>query len=161
MNVIHVKMADLNTVTAPDHIKTTGLGSCVGILLYDTKKKIAGMAHIMLPDSNLVSVGELNKAKYADTAIPLLLEEMQKLGAIKRNIVAKIAGGSQMFKFKVTSDMMRIGPRNVDASKEMLSKYEIPIIAEDVGGDIGRTIEFDTVSGILHIRTANQGVTEI
>ncbi|WP_339063285.1 chemotaxis protein CheD [Tepidibacillus marianensis] len=160
-NVIKVGMADLNVVTSPDRIRTTGLGSCVGITLFDSVNHIGGMAHIMLPSSDMVKVGNINHAKYADTAIPLLLEQMIKLGARKGLITAKIAGGAQMFQFQSQNDMMRIGPRNVEATKDVLKKVGITIIGEDTGGNFGRTIEFDTVSGILYIKTANKGVNEI
>lgn len=160
-NVLKVNMADLNTVKTPNKIKTTGLGSCVGIVLYETRQQIGGMAHIMLPSSENVGLGQLNKAKYADTAVLTLLDKMIKLGANRRFIVAKLAGGSQMFQFKSTTDVMRIGPRNVEASKKVLSELKIPIVSEDTGGNIGRTIELDTNTGILNVKTVNQGVKEI
>ncbi|MFV9509835.1 chemotaxis protein CheD [Tepidibacillus sp. LV47] len=160
-NVINVGMADLRTATSPDRIRTTGLGSCVGIALYDPVHRIGGLAHIMLPSSDMVRVGNVNKAKYADTAIPLLVDEMLKLGARKSSIIAKIAGGAQMFQFQSQIDMMRIGPRNVEATKETLKKLGISIVAEDTGGNFGRTIELDTFSGILLIKTVNKGVHEI
>lgn len=161
MNIVKVKMADLNIAIAPDRLKTTGLGSCVGIVLYDKKSKIGGMAHIMLPSSKMVSIGEINEAKYADTAIPAMLAEMIKKGADKNYIIAKLAGGSQMFQFKTANDLMRIGPRNVESSREILNELKIKIVSEDTGGSIGRTIEFDALTGILHIKTANQGVNQI
>ena len=125
MNIVKVKMADLNIAIAPDRLKTTGLGSCVGIVLYDKKSKIGGMAHIMLPSSKMVSIGEINEAKYADTAIPAMLAEMIKKGADKNYIIAKLAGGSQMFQFKTANDLMRIGPRNVESSREILNELKI------------------------------------
>jgi len=161
MNVIKVKMADLNIAKTPDRLRTTGLGSCVGIALYDKVKQIGGLAHIMLPSSEMMRMGQINKAKYADTALPLLVEEMEKLGAKQRNLVAKLAGGSQMFQFKTTNEMMKVGPRNVAASKKLLDDLGIPIVAEDTGGNIGRTIELDTATGLLMIKTAQQGVKEI
>jgi chemotaxis protein CheD len=159
MNVIRVGMADLNVAESPDSLRTTGLGSCVGIALYDPHTKIAGLAHIMLPTSN--NVDEKNKAKYANTAVPLLIEMMEKRGANKKRIVAKLAGGAQMFTFAGQSDLMRIGPRNVEACKVALSMFEIQIIAEDTGGNCGRTIELNCLDGSLLIRTAKQGVTTL
>lgn len=161
MNIVKVKMADLNTVKAPDRIRTTGLGSCVGIVLYDKVNQIGGLAHIMLPSSDIMKTEQINMAKYADTALPLLMEEMIKAGAKKIHIIAKLAGGSQMFQFKTTNDMMKVGPRNVAASKEWLNKLGIPIVAEDTGGNVGRTIELDTLTGMVSVKTAQQGVTEI
>jgi len=161
MNIVKVVMADLNFAKAPDRLKTTGLGSCVGIVLFDGKNKLGAMAHIMLPSSNTGSIAQVNKAKYADTAIPVLLEELLKLGATRNSIIAKIAGGAQMFQFNSTNDMMRIGPRNVEATKLILKELGIPLISQDTGGNIGRTVELDTVTGILYVKTVNQGVSEI
>ncbi|MGD9677139.1 MAG: chemotaxis protein CheD [Vulcanibacillus sp.] len=160
MNIIKVNIADLNTAIAPDRIKTVGLGSCIGIIIFDQKNLVAGLAHIMLPTAD-ISKEITNKAKYANTAVPLLLEEMSKLGALKQNMFAKIAGGAQMFKYTASNDILNIGPRNIEATKKILLEYKIPVIAEDVGGTIGRTIEFDLETGLLHIRTANQGDKKI
>ena len=157
MNVIRVGMADLNIATAPDSLRTTGLGSCVGIALYDPQAKVAGLAHIMLPTS-ANGAAEANRPKYANTAVPMLLEMMAQHGADRRRIIAKLAGGAQMFTFAGQSDLMRIGPRNVEAVKEALKLYTIPIKAEDTGGNCGRTIELSGQNGSLLVRTAKQGV---
>jgi chemotaxis protein CheD len=161
MEVIKVGMADVGVAKPPDRLRTTGLGSCVGVVLYDAVNRVAGMAHVMLPESSLAKSGELTVGKYADTAIPYLIEEMERAGASARHLVAKLAGGAQMFSFLGSSDMMRIGPRNVEACKSMLEKAKIRIVAEDTGGNCGRTIEMDASTGILQIRTVNQGVKEV
>ncbi|GAE36051.1 chemotaxis protein CheD [Halalkalibacter akibai] len=160
-NVIKVAMADLNVVTAPDTIRTSGLGSCVGLVLYDDLRAIAGMAHIMLPSSSLSKQEKMNEAKYADTAIPALLTRLEKVGARSNSLKAKLAGGAQMFSFSTGNDLMRIGPRNVEAIKLKLGELGIPIVSEDVGGKNGRTIEFDPASKKLHIRTVNKGSVDI
>ncbi len=161
MEIIKIGMADLGVAKPPDRLRTTGLGSCVGVVLYDEARKIAGMAHVMLPDSSLGKSSELNIGKYADTAIPELIRQMERAGASPRSLIAKLAGGAQMFSFLSGSDTMRIGPRNVEACKAMLEQARIPIVAEDTGGNCGRTIEMDSVTGILLIRTVNQGVKEV
>lgn len=161
MEIIKIGMADLGATVQPNHLRTTGLGSCVGVVLYDETKKVAGMAHVMLPDSSLAKGNDVNIAKYADTAIPKLIKDMEQLGASTRNMVAKIAGGAQMFSFLSGNDTMRIGPRNVEACKAALEQARIRIVAEDTGGNCGRTIEMDSVSGILQIRTVNQGTKEV
>ncbi|HHU20769.1 MAG TPA: chemotaxis protein CheD [Bacilli bacterium] len=158
---IKVGIADLNFVKAPDVIRTSGLGSCVGVVIFDPTIKIAGMAHVMLPDSNSSKKEDFNPYKYADTAIPILVETLLKDGARKFALKAKIAGGAQMFAFSVKNDMLRIGERNVTAVKQMLEDYRIPIIAEDVHGNSGRTIEFSPETSMLHIRTISQGSKEI
>ncbi|MDF2962595.1 MAG: chemotaxis protein CheD [Paenibacillus sp.] len=160
-NYIKVGMADLNVTHLTGVLKTTGLGSCVGLTLYDPKALVAGMAHVMLPDSEIAREGKLNIAKYADTAIPDLIAKMQALGAVVNRLEAKMAGGAQMFAFAGNSDTMRIGPRNVESCKLMLKQLSIPIRAEDTGGNYGRTIEFNCETGVLLIRSVQLGVKEL
>ncbi|UYZ15391.1 chemotaxis protein CheD [Brevibacillus sp. WF146] len=161
MEIIKIGMADLGVAKPPDRLRTTGLGSCVGVVLYDVVHKVGGMAHVMLPESSLGKGGPLTVGKYADTAIPQLIQEMERAGASIRHMVAKLAGGAQMFASLGNSDTMRIGPRNVEACKQALQSAQIRIVAEDTGGNCGRTIEFDTSTGILQIRTVNHGVKEV
>jgi len=158
--VIKIGMADLNVAKAPDILQTCGLGSCVGICLWDSLTKIAGMAHIMLPDSTQ-SKNRGNEAKFADTAVPLLIKKMIELGANKTRLVAKIAGGAQMFTFYGSNDIMRIGERNAEAVKIALKKEKIRLLAEDTGGNYGRTIEFSAANGQLLIKTINVGESVI
>ncbi|WP_442599522.1 chemotaxis protein CheD [Neobacillus sp. D3-1R] len=158
MTVVKVGISDLKVVKSPLSIRTSGLGSCVGIVIYDQISKIAGLAHIMLPDSSLAKVGGMNIAKYADTAVDGLITQLTQSGALQSNLKSKIAGGAQMFQFSSASDIMRIGPRNVEAVKKELLKHRIPIVSEDVGGNCGRTIEFDTNTYMLEIRTVNKGI---
>ena len=159
-DLIKVGMADLNMVNSPGILTTLGLGSCVGICLYDTSTRISGMVHIMLP-SSLQIKNNSDQAKFADTGIVKLLEEMIKMGARRNKIISKIAGGAQMFNFNDTSDMMRIGARNVTATKETLKQLNIPIKAEDTGGNYGRTIELYSETGMLLIKTIGYGVKQI
>ncbi|MGE5677896.1 MAG: chemotaxis protein CheD [Pseudomonadota bacterium] len=159
-DLIKVGMADLNTVNSPGILTTLGLGSCVGICLYDPSTKISGMVHIMLPSSVQIK-NNSNQAKFADTGIVKLLEDMIKMGAKRNRIISKIAGGAQMFNFNDTSDMMRIGARNVTATKETLKQLNIPIIAEDTGGNYGRTIELYSETGMLLIKTIGYGIKQI
>lgn len=155
--VVKVGISDLNIAKAPDTIRTSGLGSCVGAVIYDQQNKIAGLAHVMLPDSKHTKQRLLNTHKYADTAIPELVDLLIANGAKKNNLKAKLAGGAQMFSFRSHSDIMRIGPRNTEAVTEIIRELRIPIIASDVGGNSGRTIEFNPDTGQLKIRTVNQG----
>lgn len=157
VTVVKVGIADLNVVKAPNRIRTSGLGSCVGVVIYDSYKQVAGLAHIMLPDSSLTKQENFNKYKYADTAIDILVEKLIQLGARKNQLKAKMAGGAQMFQLQSASEIMRIGPRNVEAVKERLNFHQIPIVSSDTGGNQGRTIEFDPVTTKLKIRTVNQG----
>lgn len=128
-----------------------GLGSCIAIVLHDKKKLIGGVAHVMLPNSN---EKKDRPGKFADTAVPKILEELTAGGSNKRDIFAKIAGGSSMFKqFKGNLD---IGGRNIEAIKEVLKRYNIPLEGEDTGGNIGRSIMYDPgQKGIVLVRRAD------
>ena len=159
--VVKVGIAQMDVVKAPNTIRTSGLGSCVGVVLYDESKQIAGLIHVMLPDSSLGRSDAVNVAKFADTGIKALIELLKLEGVHAFKLKAKIAGGAQMFQFTSDKDSMRIGPRNVEAVKAELRKNSIPLVAEDTGGNSGRTIEFDPITSKLNIRTVNQGVSEI
>lgn len=156
IKTIKVGMADLNVATTPDILTTLGLGSCVGITLYDKINKIAGLAHIMLPSSKEIRNNQ-NQAKFADTGIDELIRLMVKIGANKNNLVAKLTGGSQMFSFNSNNDILKIGERNVIASRQKLNELNIRIISEDTGGNFGRTIVLNSDDGSLYIRTIGHG----
>ena len=160
-SVVKVAMADLNVAGPGGLIRTTGLGSCVGLTLYDPFSKVGGMAHIMLPSSSIAREGQMNLAKYADTALPVLLSKLLELGANKTRLVAKMAGGAQMFAFASAGDSMRIGPRNVESCKEGLKQMGIPLVAEDTGGNYGRTVELDCTTGKFTIRSVQKGIKEL
>lgn len=159
-NEIRVGIADLKAAQSPARIVTIGLGSCVGITLFDKINNIGGLAHIMLPDSTQFT-NKTNPAKFPDLAIPLLLQEMIKLGANKSVIFAKIGGGASMFNFSDSNLTMDIGNRNVNSVKEILSKMSIPLRGQDTGGNKGRTMILDVVTGKTYIKTIDQGTKEI
>ncbi|MFB7641905.1 chemotaxis protein CheD [Peribacillus butanolivorans] len=161
VKVVKVGIADMNIVKPPYSIRTSGLGSCVGVVIYDEKKEIAGLAHVMLPDSSLAKSGHINVAKFADTAVKELVQRLVKEGARLIFLKAKMAGGAQMFQFASGGDFMRIGPRNVEAVRKELADLHIHVVAEDVGGNSGRTIEFNSKDCILNIRTVNKGTKNI
>ncbi len=147
-----VGIGEYAVVEGETPISTIGLGSCVGIVLYDRVKKITGLSHIMLPymENRNDRIG-----KYADAAIPALIEEMVKRGANRQNLKAKIAGGASIFTFE--EDHLQIGKRNVEAVRETLRKHGVHIEAEDVGGNRGRTITFYPRECKLHIRVVRRG----
>lgn len=159
-NEVRVGIADLNIAAPPEKLITVGLGSCVGIAIYDASSKVGGLAHIMLPDSTQFS-NVNNPMKFADLAIPILLERMGQKGALKRNLKAKIAGGASMFNFSDKSMIMDIGNRNSISVKKVLKEIGIPIIGEDTGGNKGRTMIFDTINGVVQIKTVGIGIKEI
>jgi chemotaxis protein CheD len=158
--VIKVGMADLKICISPDSITTLGLGSCVGIALRDPITKIGGLAHIMLPDSTAIR-NQTNIYKFADTGIDELVRLMVEKGASKQRMVAKIAGGAQMFAFQNKSDLVRVGERNVEATKIKLKELGIKILAEDTGNSYGRTVIFYPESGDYYIRAVGKSETVI
>lgn len=159
MSKIIVGMADYAVARKPTRLITMGLGSCVGITLYDPYVQIGGLVHIMLPSVNH-GRSKANKAKFADTGIAYLMEEMQKKGAVKRRVVAKIAGGSSMFSYNNESQM-NIGERNVEMTKKVLDELKVQVVSEDTGKDYGRTIELNTETGMLQVRSVRNGNKEI
>ncbi len=158
--LIKVGMADYKTGGNPDSLITYGLGSCIGIAVYDSITKIGGLAHIMLPDSSHARATE-NPAKFADKCLAIMLEELLGKGAAKSRMKAKIAGGAQMFAFNKATDIMRIGERNEESVKAVLKQMNIPIIAADTGGNYGRTVELFLNDGRFKIKTINKGEKDI
>ena len=152
---IKVGMADLNVCVSTDRITTLGLGSCVGIALRDPVTKIGGLAHIMLPDSTTIR-NNSNIPKFADTGIEELVKQVTRKGANRSRLVAKIAGGAQMFGFNSNSEMVRVGERNVQATKKKLAELRIPILAEDTGKNFGRTVIFYPETGDFVIRAVGK-----
>ena len=155
-NEIHVGMADSKTAQAPTVLTSLGIGSCVGIILYYPRDKIGGLAHIMLPDVETVK-NKSNRAKFANTAIPDLLEKMVELGADRRLVRAKIMGGAHMFGFAKTNRIFNIGARNVEKVREVLKTLKLKLIAEDVGGSYGRSLYFYLETGEVRVRTIAHG----
>ncbi len=154
-NVV-VGIADFNIARPPMKLVTYALGSCVGICLYDADIKLGGMAHILLPDSTQITNNAQTK-KFADTCIAELIKVMLRNGASKTRLRAKIAGGAQMFAMPSNSAISNIGARNIESVKKVLAMNYIPIVAEDVGKNFGRTQTFDPATGIMYIKSGVNG----
>ena len=159
MAVLVVGMADLKVAKAPDTLTTLGLGSCVGITLHDKVNKVAGMAHCMLPTYK--GFEGQNKAKFVDSAVVELVNQMVKAGASRASLVAKIAGGAHMFGKSQNNDLLKIGERNAAAGLAVLKHLSIPVQANDTGGTHGRTIELNSTTGALNIKTVGAGTKSI
>lgn len=149
MNMAEYRVSSNSTV-----LMCAGLGSCVGLVLYDPFSKIGGLAHIMLPSSARKNHDtRQNKTKFADTAIGFLLGKMVEEGADQRHIAAKIFGGANMFTNVGSKTLTKVGDRNVLAVQEELKKRKVKLIASEVGGNIGRTIIFDMTNGKVTVKT--------
>lgn len=155
MGEIHVSNSAGTSLVAP------GLGSCIGLTIYDPIAKVGGMAHIVLPDSSTITKPITLPGKYADKAIPEILGKMYKLGAKKQNFVVKIAGGSQMFNLEKGANILNVGMRNIIAVKAALNKENLIIKASDTGGNKGRTLKLDVATGSVFMRLIGQQEQEI
>lgn len=167
--VVNVGVAEYFVTHNPHVLASYGLGSCVGVALYDAKRKIGGLAHIMLPDSKAISRPG-KPGRYADTAIRTMVEEMERLGSRRRDIKAKMAGGACMFTIPGATNPknvpgpaigMQIGERNIEAAKKALRELNISLVAEDTGGSHGRTLRFDVSNGRVMISSIKHGTKEL
>ncbi|MDR1029127.1 MAG: chemotaxis protein CheD [Clostridiales Family XIII bacterium] len=159
---IVIGISDQRTSRSPNTLVTYALGSCVGVSLYDADTNIGGMAHIMLPQSVPGRDAlEIDRKKFADTAIIDLLGRMVRQGANRGRIVAKIAGGANMFGIVDGNGFGDIGRRNVISVKDILSGLDIPIVAEDTGENFGRTIFFELDTGKVKVRSLGKNMKEM
>ncbi len=149
---VQVGISELVVTEGDDTLKSYGLGSCLAVALYDLETEIGGLAHIMLPDGDDAENSERKPGKYANTAIRELLRQMVERGATYTQVEAKLVGGSDMFEFENFGD--GIGERNIEAARRELEKLGVPIVAEDVGGEFGRTVEFCPATGSIDVTTA-------
>jgi Chemotaxis protein; stimulates methylation of MCP proteins len=153
-NIINIKIGEL--AVSKDKILSTIVGSCVACCIFDEKSKVIGMAHIMLPNSNNSINNDNNlKAKYADTAVKNLIQELARYGADTNNLKAKIVGGASIFTNENDEDMFNIGRKNIDKVKELLKQYNIKIVAEDTGGRNGRSVTFDPSTLNVRVKSSN------
>jgi chemotaxis protein CheD len=156
-----VRVADFATDRGDDAVLVTlGLGSCVAIMLHDPETKAGGMAHVLLPSTSLAR-DITNRAKFPDTAVPMLIERLTRLGADPRRLVAKLAGGASMFSQLVTPGTIQMGERNVMACRSALRAAAVPIARESVGGERGRSVRFHLTDGRVEIRSVGANVEVI
>jgi len=161
-NTIAVGIADYKIARSPDTLVTYALGSCVGIALYDPASGVGGLLHIMLPSSSLHADGAVDdRMKYADTAIPDLIRDLEKSGVKRGSLVAKIMGGANMFNMQGTTFVETIGERNIHATKIELQRYGIPIVAEDVGANYGRTVYFQLEDCKVRVQSLGKNIKYI
>jgi chemotaxis protein CheD len=154
---IIVKVADLRCGTGNDILVTIGLGSCVGIVLYDAAAHVGGLAHVLLP-SPALGRPDSNPAKFPQTAVPLLLEQMGQHGAGIRRISARLIGGASMFSGLGAPGTIQMGERNVVASRQALHQHGVAIVGEATGGDFGRTVRLWVADGRVEVSSVAHGV---
>jgi chemotaxis protein CheD len=151
-----VAISDFRVANSPAALVVHGLGSCLGIALYDSHRRIGGLAHTLLPAPR-TGLGVLRPGKFVNTAIQAMMEEMLRKGADRKNIGAKLVGGANMFELRPVLAEEGIGARNIRAAREVLYGLGIPVLATDVGGNHGRTMEFGLDNGMVLVRTIRCG----
>ena len=161
-----VGMAEIKVARADDPagigappLMALGLGSCIGVCAYDRQVGVAGMAHVVLPE-NTEPGGEA-PGKFANTAIPVLISEMVRLGASAHRIRAAIVGGAQLFSFEGGSSRLAIGSRNTESVLQALRSNHIRLVAQDVGGRIGRTVQLFPADGRVRVKTIGHGECDL
>jgi len=141
-------------------LSVLGLGSCVAIVLYDKATRIGGLAHVLLPDPAFSSHRE-KRWRFATTATPQLVSELVSAGADKKRLRARIVGGACMFQDLIPKNGPHIGERNVVAARAALGRTGIAIVAEEVGGDYGRSVDFDLSDGGVTVSSHGRDDVEI
>jgi len=155
-DIIEVGMAEMKVSSAPSVMITRGLGSCVGITLYDPVKKIGALAHPMLPDIDKAKA-KSNPAKFVNSVIDMMVKEFTSKGCRTHSLKAKIFGGGHMFSTIPYDSPFNIGVKNVEKVKEILDSLKIKIVDDDTGGNYGRTIVFDLSTGVVKVKTLFHG----
>ncbi len=160
MGDLIVGISDIKISNAPnDVIITYALGSCIGISVYDPVAKVGGLLHYMLPDSTLdEKKAKDNPAMFADTGIPTLFKACYSLGAEKRRIIVKAAGGASILD---DTNFFRIGQKNIMAMRKIFWKNNVMIASEDTGANHNRTVRLDMATGKTFVRTSGGEMKEI
>ncbi|MFL5612315.1 MAG: chemotaxis protein CheD [Gemmatimonadaceae bacterium] len=153
---IRVKVAECAVGRDEQTLITIGLGSCVAILLYDDVVRVGGMAHTLLPDESMAR-DRSNPAKFAASAVTVLIAEMTRLGADIKRVRAKLVGGASMFANLIPAGGINFGERNVTAARQALARNGVPVVAEDVGSDHGRSVHFHLDDGRVEVRSLKKG----
>ena len=152
-----VRIGDYAVAGEGSMMVTVGLGSCIAIALYDRRSRTGALAHCLLPDIGSAR-DKSNLARFPETAVPIMVHEMRVLtGKSSGALVAKLVGGASMFGSLISHPVMNVGARNIEAARSVLKLLGIPITAEDVGGEAGRSLRFSTSDGCVMVKTVHKG----
>ncbi len=158
--MIEVDLADMKIARVPAKLVTRGLGSCLGITIYDPIKKIGAMTHAMLPDIDKARI-KSNPARFVNSVIRKAVEELEKLGSSRVHLVAKLFGGAHMFTFIASDSILNVGQRNIEVAQAVLKELGIKVAAQEIGGTFGRTIELNLENGKVMLKTISLGEKEV
>ncbi|MBX3112511.1 MAG: chemotaxis protein CheD [Fimbriimonadaceae bacterium] len=157
VSAMMVGMGDIHVAKGDAAYNCLGLGSCIGLVLYDPTTQVSGMIHVMLPASFPGRPAD-KIGKFADTGVPEMVRQMTALGAVPSRMVAAYAGGAQVFKFGTPGDSkLDVGARNVEAVAALVKKNGFKVLATDTGGSNGRTVVVTIQDGLVKVRTVNTG----
>ena len=154
---IIVRVAELIVRQAPAQLEALGLGSCVAVILHDPEARVGGLAHVLLPAAAVGERPDATPARYAQSAVPALLEAILAAGAARHRVVARLVGGSTMFRSLTAPGLIAIGERNIVATRRALDTLSLPLVGEAVGGDHGRSVRFDLMAGTVTVRSVRHG----
>lgn len=159
--MIMVNIAQIKIATPPDQLCALGLGSCVGVVLYDPEKQIGGMIHVLLPTAADVAPGaQSNRAKFANPGLLDLCDMVVKAGARRNKLLAKLAGGAAVLASTIGTTGA-VGERNAEECLRMLQELQIPVVGRDLGGNIGRSVYFDPSKNILCVKKIIGGESQL
>ncbi len=150
--VIDVAMGGLCIGVSPAVLTTSSIGSCVAVCLYSQNDRAGALAHVMLPERPIEAgpITELDY-KYADVAFQIMVSELQKAGIPTSRLIVKMVGGANMFP-GVQGRSHKIGEKNIEAVKGLITKHNLRLDAEETGGNSGRALSFDLANGIVAIK---------
>jgi len=155
-----VAMGEIVVTALPDAVLAcVGLGSCIAVCGYDGVAKVGGMVHVVMPQSHALTNN--NPAKFADTAVPLLVSEITKLGGVRERLTVKMAGGAQIIIAVGIKDIFNTGEKNAAEITAALEREKIPLAAADVGGTHGRTVRMYLDTGRITIKSVNGDIREL
>lgn len=157
--MITVGMGEVKLCSDPGEVLCAlGLGSCIGVSMYEPQLKLAGMCHIVLPSSAVASGAVVEPGRYADTAVAELLRQMESAGAGKERIAVAVAGGAELFKLAGSEgSVLDIGRRNHDAAQAALDALGLTVLGTDVGGNCGRSLSLRVDKGVVTVKRLGQG----
>jgi chemotaxis protein CheD len=160
MSDLIVGIADIKVSNNKDDVVITyALGSCIGITVFDPVARVGGLLHYMLPDSTLdQSKARENPEMFADTGIPALFKSCYKLGAEKKRMVVKVAGGASILD---DTNFFRIGQKNIMAMRKIFWKNNVMVDKEDTGLNCNRTLRLEMSTGKVYIRSSGGEMKEL
>jgi chemotaxis protein CheD len=158
---ILVGISGLEIARAPATLTALALGSCVAVILHDPVAKLGGLAHVLLPSTNVGRPRQDSPGRFAPTAVVSLHEGLIKLGAVPRRLTARLVGGASMFAALQPAGTIQMGERNVHAARTALHTQGVRLIGEAVGGDFGRSVDFDVATGAVVVTSYEHGRLEL